>query len=216
MGMTDQWGHPENMGYYQPHEMDSYQDPSMYDQNQYTSEQDNGYTMNPGVGSSQGHIAYNHDPGYQMNHTLFKNNSTSSIGNIDNFSHSEESEAMEGFNRTQSVRLYQNQVNTGAMTSRLNSSYESRGVFDDEEARQSSRSYFSSGSRGSNPNYTSTCARTFNSSGGMIEKNNSYQLTPRQMNDYSFESGQFYDQNNLYNSFHGFQGPRSDQYATMS
>lgn len=86
---------------------------------------------------------------------LFHNNSTSSIGNNENFSHSEEGEMFEPFNRTQSVRLYPNNVNSNALTSRLNSSYESGGMFDDEEAKHSN-SFVSSGSKGSNPNFTST------------------------------------------------------------
>lgn len=147
---------------------------------------------------------------------------------------------MDGFNRTQSVRLYANTMNSGALTSRLNSSYES-GILDDEEARQSSRSYMSSSSKGSNPNFTSTCAKTYTSSGGRIDgsssqmqltydmqqmhssfdlgndqRYNSYNLTPRQMSDYSYESGQFYDPNHQFKSFHSYTRNQVSQYGTMS
>lgn len=200
------------------------------------------YQMNPGIIPNNAYSGFtNNQTGFPVKKTLFHNNSTSSIGNIDNFSHSEEGEIPEGFNRTQSVRLYPNTINSCAMTSRLNSSYESGGVLDDEEAKQSARSYLSSGSKGSNPNFTSTCARTFTSSGGVIDQNNSqmqltydmqqmhssfdlgndpnynsYRLTPRHMSDYSYRSGQFYDPNNHFNSFHGFTRNQSNQYGTIS
>jgi hypothetical protein len=45
---------------------------------------------------------------------------------------------------------------------------------------------------------------------------NSYRLTPRQMSDYSYRSGQFYNPNNQFNSFQGFTRNNSDQYNTMS
>ena len=100
---------------------------------------------------------YNQPIGMEhVNQDLLKTNSISSIENINNFSYSEESDLLDGFNRTQSVRLYPSNVTnpSGAITSRQNSSYES-GIMDEEEAKYESRSYVSSGSRGSNPNFSS-------------------------------------------------------------
>jgi hypothetical protein len=236
----DQWNNIDNMGYSVPQNSENYSENLMYDQNDYQRHHDRVYQISSGVAGGQGHLPYNPSANYQMNSSLFHNNSASSIVHLDNFSHSEESDFPDGFNRTQSVRLCQNNMNTGALTSRLNSSYES-GLFDDEEAKQSSRSYFSSRSRESNANVTSTCARTFTSSGGMVERNNSqmqltydmhqmhssfdvgndsnynsYKLTPRHMSDFSYDSGQFYNKVDHFNSFQGFQGTRSDQYATIS
>lgn len=112
-------------------------------------------------------------------------------------------------------------------------------MLDDEEAKQSSRSFFSSGSRGSNPEFASTCARTFASSGGVIDhassqmqltydmqqmhssfdlgNDHSYnynRLTPRET--YSNWSDQFYGPHHQFNSFHGFTKSHSNQYGTIS
>jgi hypothetical protein len=236
---ADGWNQINEGGYYHNKDVEnSYPDHLGYSQQDFGMQPNPNYQMNPGMVPSNPHGSFaNNQANYQI-----KNNSNSSMSNIDpNLSHSEENEMTDMFNRTKSVRLVNHGGNSGAMTSRLNNSYESGGILDDEEFRQSNRSYYSSGSRGSNPNFKSTCARTFTSSGGVVDQNNfqlpltydmqqmnssfdigndpsynSYRLTPRQISDYSYRSGQFYNPNNQFDSFHGFTRNNSDQYATMS
>lgn len=152
------WNQADNLMYYQHQEIENnYPEHLGYDQVDYNIQNNHNYQMNPSIIPNNTYSAFtsNHS-GFSVKKTLFHNSSSSSIGNTDNFSHSEEGELPEGFNRTQSVRLYPNKINSCAMTSRLNSSYESGGILDEEEAKHSSRSYLSSGSKGSNPDFAST------------------------------------------------------------
>lgn len=192
---------------------------------------------NNGYGNAPGMEHANHD--YHGNNQLLRNNSISSIDNINNFSYSEESDMLDGFNRTQSVRLYPSNMN-GAITSRQNSSYES-GLMDEEEHKYTPRSYMSSGSRGSNPNYNSACAQTFASSGGQGDGNNShpqlsydmqnmnssfdigndplynsFQLTPRHMSDFSYNSGHQFFESQHFNSFQNYTKSQGGLYCTIS
>lgn len=238
-----QWDNVDGQGFYGSGDGDgTFPEHLGFDQPEYQMQHNAAFQMNTGVMPPNAYPNFNNNqPGYQMNKTLFRNNSQSSIGKIDNFSHSGEDEFSEMFNRTQSDMLYPNAVNSNILTSRLNSSHESAGVFEDEEGKHTSRSYISSGSRGSNPNFTSTCARTFTSSGGVVDQNNSqmhlthdmqnmhssfdlgndpnynsYRLTPRHMSDYSYRSGQFYDPNEQFHSFHGFSQNPSNQFGAIS
>jgi hypothetical protein len=98
--------------------------------------------------------------------------SSSSGGMMDhNVSSSEDSKGLEFFNRTQSVSMF-NPINSG-ISSIMNNSYESGVRFEDNDMGRSSQSYYSRSSRESNPMFTSACERTFASSGGMIDHNNS-------------------------------------------
>lgn len=237
----DDWRPPDNQTYYQNPEADPMNSNFIvYEQPEYEMSQSNQYMMNANI--SQNNMYNNFTANqrkFQINNNLL-NNSSSSIGKVDNYSISEENEHQDGFNRTQSVRLYPNVINSGALTSRLNSSYES-GIQEDEDLRHSSRSYVSSGSFGSNPNFNSTCARTYTSSGGMIDHSNSqmqltydmqqmhssfdlgndpaynsYRLTPRQMSDYSYKSNQAYDPNFQFNSFQMYKRNQINQYGPIS
>ncbi len=146
---------------------------------------------------------------------LYPTMSSSSGGMIDhNISSSEDGKGIEFFNRTQSVRMF-NPINSG-ISSLMNNSYESGGRVEENDLCRSSRSYYSRSSRESNPMYTSACERTFASSGGMMDHNNSGMqpdlqqpmhssfdlrddslnqyntLTPRLRSDFSFGSGPNY------------------------
>lgn len=227
-----EWENINNQAYYQPLNVENqFQDHMGYEVSGYNIKHNQPYTMNPAMGPVNTRNSFNHNQGSDhLNNALFRNNSISSIENINNFSYSEESDMLDGFNRTQSVRLYPNNL-SGAITSRQNSSYES-GVLD-EEIRQTPRSYLSSGSHGSNPNYGSTCARTFASSGGLGDQNNSqmhltydiqqmhssfdlgneplcgsYLLGPGHMSDFGYHSNQF--------SFPNYTKSQGGPYCTIS
>jgi hypothetical protein len=237
------WNPPESQGYYPQNEVGVINDEfPIYDQNNYEMNQAHSFMLNQDVYQNSGYNNYTSNQGnYQINTNPFHNNSTSTTGNIENYSYSaEENDIQDGFNRTQSVRLYPNQMNNGGLTSRLNSSYES-GVIEDEDLRHSSRSYYSSGSYGSGQNFNSTCARTFASSGGIMDHNNSqrqltydrqqmhssfdlgndpaydsYRLTPRHMSDYSYKSNQLYDEYNQFNTFQMYTRNQMNQCGTIS
>lgn len=155
----DGWNQIDDGRYYRNDDIkNGYSDQMGYNQTDYSMQQNPNYQLNPGMlpNNTRGSFG-NNQANYQVNNNIFHNNSNSSMSNIDpNLSHSEENEIADMFNRTQSVRLVKQSVNSGAITSRLNSSYESGGILDDEEFKQSNRSYLSSGSRGSNPNFAST------------------------------------------------------------
>ena len=237
------WNPPESQTYYPQNEVRVINDEfPVYEQNDYELNQPHSFMLNQEMYQNSGFSNFTTNQGnYQMNTNPLHNNSTSTTGNIENYSYSaEENDIQDGFNRTQSVRLYPNQINNGGLTSRLNSSYES-GVIEDEDLRHSSRSYVSSGSYGSGQNFNSTCARTFASSGGIIDHNNSqcqltydrqqmhssfdlgndpaynsYRLTPRHMSDYSYKSNQPYDEYNQFNSFQMYTRNQMNQCGTIS
>ena len=245
------WNPPDTQAYYPPDTQTYYpqnevgvmnEEFPVYDHQEYEMNQPHSFLMNQEMYQN---TAYNNFQGnqgnFQMNTNPFHNNSTSTTGNIENFSYSgEENDIQDGFNRTQSVRLYPNQINNGGLTSRLNSSYES-GIIEDEDLRHSSRSYISSGSFGSGQNFNSTWARTFASSGGIIDQNNSqrqltydrqqmhssfdlgndpaynsYRLTPRHMSDYSYKSNQVYDEYNQFNTFQMYTRNQMNQCGAIS
>lgn len=198
------------------------------------------YPHNSGIMNNGHYPSYqNHQAIYQMNHHLFGNSSSSSIGNKEhNLSYSEDGDGLDYMNKTQSVRMFNPSC---GMNSNLNNSYESGGIIEDNDVGRSSRSYVSSNSIGSNPHFASTCAKTFASSGGGIDHNNSQmqltpdihqmhssfdlgnnssyngynRLTPRQMSEFSFRSGQNYQPTDQFNSCHGYSATLSDIYHTM-
>lgn len=204
------------------------------------------YDQNPNYPINSGMVPNSHYPSYQNqqanynnNPNLFGNSSTSSIGNKEhNLSYSEDGDGLDYLNRTLSVRMFNPSC---GMNSILNNSYESGGIIEDNEVGRSSRSFVSSNSRESNHHFASTCAKTFASSGGGVDHNNSQmqltpnlqqmhssfdlgnnssyngynRLTPRQMSEFSFRSGQNYHPGGQFNSFHGFSATLSDLYNTI-
>lgn len=151
----------------------------------------------------------------QINAQLYQSVSSSSGGmGENNISTSEDAKRIGYFNRTQSVPMF-NPIGSG-ISSLMNNSYESSGRVEDNEMGRSSRSYFSRSSLESNLMYQSACERTFASSGGMMDHNNSGMqpdlqqqmhssfdlrddplnqyntLTPRLASNCSFASGQNY------------------------
>lgn len=170
---------------------------------------------------------------------LYPSMSSSSGGMIDhNISTSEDGKGIEYFNRTQSVRMF-NPVNSG-MSSLMNNSYESGGRVEENDMGRSSRSYYSRSSRESNPMYTSACERTFASSGGMMDHNNSAMqpdlqqpmhssfdlrddnlnqyntLTPRLGSDFSFGSGQNYHPGDQFCDLNHFSSTWTEPYHPVN
>lgn len=212
-----------------------------YNQEDMSNNYDQNYQMNHGIMPNSHYPKFDPSAQSQFQGNLFRTNSSSSIGNIEhNLSYSEDGESLDFLNRTQSVRMFPNPVNSAGMNSILNNSNESGVIGEEEDARCTSRSFISTNSRGSNPHFQSACARTFASSGGVQDLNNSqmqltpdmhnmhssfdlgngstfegYRLTPRQYSDFSFRSNP-YNQYDQYNSFHGFTSNLSDQYGNIS
>mmetsp|Transcript_24422 Transcript_24422/g.24316 ORF Transcript_24422/g.24316 Transcript_24422/m.24316 type:complete len:505 (-) Transcript_24422:71-1585(-) len=164
--------------------------------------------------------------------------SSSSSGMIEpNISSSEDSKGIEYFNRTQSVRMF-NPVGSG-ISSLMNNSYESGGRVEENDMGRTFRSFYSNGSRESNPMYQSACERTFASSGGMMDHNNSgmhhdlqpqmhssfelrndsvnqyHTLTPRLDRDYSFGSGQNYHHGDQFCDLNHFSSTWSEPYHPL-
>lgn len=225
------------MGFYQPIDAnDQYQDHHTFDQHNFGISHNQGYMVDSGIVAQNTGQNFNPNNGIDhVGHQLFRNSSISSIDNKNNYSYSDESDMLDGFNRTQSVRLYPSNM-SGAITSRQNSSYES-GLIDDEEVKNTPRSVLSSGSHQSNRNYGSAHARTFASSGGQIDQHNShphltyemqnmnssfdvgndplhdsFRLTPRHMSDYSFHSGGHYYEPQHLNSFQNYTKSQGGKY----
>ena len=118
------------------------------------------YPMNSGMIQNNAYppIPSNTQVSINRNENLNRNNSVSSIGkNIDhNLSYSEDGEVIDFLNRTQSVRMFSNPVNSCGLNSVLNNSTESGVIGEDDDFRGTSRSFISNGSRGSNPQFAST------------------------------------------------------------
>jgi len=212
---NNDWNPVTNREFYPPMKsINTYTDHFTVDQVNYRMHRNHSYQFNQNMIAANSNLNnsnnFNSNQGRdQLNKTLV-NNSSSSTGNIDNFSYSEDSSMFDGFNRTQSVKLYPSNINSCALTSRHNTSYES-GILDDEEIKHSSRSYFSSGSHGSNPNFTSTCARTFTSSDGILDRNN-YAGSGSNMSHDNSQMQLTYDMHQMHSSFDIGNDPRMNSY----